>query len=290
MSKKIFNAVTLFVLMLAAYFLYMLLSNYFGVKIIISRHTVMLAVVFIVVVLGLHFIKMSRLFFIMLEQKIRLRLFAHIYAKTAFVNLMIPYKLGEAYRFYCLADVTKKPLIGLLSVVIDRFFDTFALLAMLVPLELFYLQSLSSISILLVVFLVICVAVYTAFPSIYNYLNKFLILSTTSRRSIKALAVLEELRKWYQYSQALLKGRVIIITLLSAIAWAVESCALYLLAKVLGLTFVLEDFIYYIHSIFSLNYNELTYFYFAISALVLAVIALIFFIVLHLKKEDKQSV
>ena len=133
MNKKVSAFINICVLLLAAYFLYYTIQRHPEITIAPGRYTIMMAVVFILVVLILHFIKMSRLFFIMLEQKIKLAHFIQIYARTAFVNFMVPFKLGEIYRFYCLANVTKNPQIGLLSVIMDRFFDTCALLFMVDP-------------------------------------------------------------------------------------------------------------------------------------------------------------
>lgn len=290
MNKKVSAFINICVLLLAGYFLYYMIQRHPEIAITWNRYTIIMTIAFIAVVLILHFLKMSRLFFIMLEQKIKPAHFIQIYARTAFTNFMVPYKLGEIYRFYCLANVTKNPQIGLLSVIIDRFFDTCALLFMLIPLEIHYNRSLSFISILLIIFLIICVLVYSAIPSLYNYLNKFLILNTKSKNSVRALSALEDVNRWYQYSRSLLKGRVIIIVLLSGIAWPVEYFALVLLSKIMGTGFVLKDFINYIYSIFFIGTEPIASFYFIASAAILAVIAIVFFIIVRLKREDKRNV
>ena len=290
MNKKVSAFINICVLLLATYFLYYTIQRHPEIAITPSRYTLMMAIMFIVVVLVLHFIKMSRLFFIMLEQKIKLAHFIQIYARTAFTNFMVPFKLGEIYRFYCLANVTKNPQIGLLSVIMDRFFDTCALLFMLIPLELYYNRTLSFITILLIFFLIVCVLIYTAFPPLYNYLNKFLILNTKSKNSVRALSALEDINRWFVYSRGLLKGRVIIIILLSGIAWPVEYFALVLLSKVMGTGFVIKDFINYIYSIFYIGAEPIASFYFIASALILAVIAVVFFAIMLVKKEGKRHV
>lgn len=290
MNKKVSVIVNISVLALAGYCLYYMILMHPEITFAPTRHTVAMLAVFVAVVLVLHFLKMSRLFFIMLEQKIRPAHFIQIYARTAFTNFLVPFKLGEIYRFYCLADVTKNPQIGLLSVIIDRFFDTCALLFMLIPLELHYLRSFSLITVLLIVFLIICVMAYTAFPPLYNYMNKFLILNTKSKNSARALAVLEDVHRWYRYSRSLLKGRVIIIVLLSGIAWPVEYLALVILSRAMGTEFVFKDFINYIHSIFYLGTEPISSVYFIVSAIILAAIAVLFFAIMHLKKEDKRNV
>lgn len=290
MKKRVSVIINIAVLALAGFFLYYMIKTHPEMSFSLTRYTVMMLAAFAAVVLALHFLKMSRLFFIMLEQKIRPVRFIQIYARTAFTNFLVPYKLGEIYRFYCLADATKNPQIGLLSVIIDRFFDTCALLFLLIPLELTYLGSFSMITVLLVVFLIICVMVFAAFPPLYNYLNRFLILSTKSKNSARALAMLEDLHRWYLYLRSLLKGRVIIIILLSGIAWLLEYFALVILSRAMGGVFVFKDFINYIHSIFYLSIEPISGIYIIASAILLALVAVLFFTILHLKKEDKRNV
>ncbi len=290
MKKRVSIIINIAALALAGFFLYYMIRTHPEISFTPTRYTVGMLIVFTAVVLALHFLKMSRLFFIMLEQKIRPVRFIQIYARTAFTNFLVPYKLGEIYRFYCLADATKNPQIGLLSVLADRFFDTCALLFMLVPLELTYTGTFSMITVLLIVFLMICVMIFAAFPPLYNYLNKFLILNTKSKNSARALSMLEDVRRWYLYLRSLLKGRVIIIILLSGIAWLLEYFALVILSRALGSTFVFEDFITYIHSIFYLNVAPISSVYIIASAIILAVVAALFFAILHLKKEDKRNV
>ncbi len=240
---------------------------------------------FVLIVIVAHFCKMSRLFLIMLEQKINPWLFMETYAKTAFANLIIPYKLGEVYRFYCLSNLSGNYKIGLLSVIVDRFFDTLALIIFLVPMELYYIGTFNTTTVVLLAFLCICVVVYMAFPSIYTYLNRFLILNTKSKRSAKALGVLEEIHGWYLYSQGLIKNRTAILLVLSVVAWGLEYFALSTLYGATGYAFSGEAFAGYINSIFFVGTQPLTYVYFALSGIILAIITLIVYIIRKNKKD-----
>ena len=289
MKKRVSVIINISVLALAGWFLYFMIKNHPEMTFTLNRYTVMMLAAFVALVLALHFLKMSRLFFIMLEQKIRPVRFIQIYARTAFVNFLIPYKLGEIYRFYCLADATKNPQVGLLSVLVDRFFDTCALLFLLIPLELTYAGRFSFITTLLIVFLTICVMIFAAFPSLYNYLNKFLILNTKSKNSTRALGILEDLNRWYCYLKSLLRGRVIILILLSVLAWLIEYFALVILSRAMGTVFILKDFTNYIHSIFYLSTEPISSFYIIASAVILGFIAVVFFVIMRMKKEEKRN-
>jgi hypothetical protein len=132
--------------------------------------------------------------------------------------------------------------------------------------------------------------VFAAFPPLYNYLNRFLILNTKSKGSARALSMLEDLQRWYLYIRSLLKGRVMIIILLSGLAWLVEYFALVILAKAMGTVFVLKDFITYIHSIFYLDVVPLSSVYIIASAIILGAVAILFFVIMRVKKEDKRNV
>ena len=72
---------------------------------------------FLCVFFLVHIAKMSRMYLVLLEQKIPFRRLLWTYLKTTFVNLVIPFKMGECYRIYCYAKDTKVFQIGLFSVI-----------------------------------------------------------------------------------------------------------------------------------------------------------------------------
>lgn len=86
--------------------------------------------------IAVHFFKMLRLYLVLMEHRISFGRFILLYLRTTFINLIIPFKLGELYRIEEIARVTKIWQVGFLSVLVDRFFDTLALLCVLLPLDL----------------------------------------------------------------------------------------------------------------------------------------------------------
>ena len=86
--------------------------------------------------IAVHFFKMLRLYLVLMEHRISFGRFILLYLRTTFINLIIPFKLGELYRVEEIARVTKIWQVGFLSVLVDRFFDTLALLCVLLPLDL----------------------------------------------------------------------------------------------------------------------------------------------------------
>lgn len=206
-----------------------------------------------------HLAKMTRLYLVLLEQKISFGRFVLIYLKTTFINLLIPFKLGELFRVYCLSKETGNVSIGLLSVLVDRFFDTLALIILLLPLEIFMNGRVSGISIFLLTLVFMLGFVYRMFASTYTYLNKYIIMNKTSRRSMAALRFLETGKTWYDYTRNLIAGRSPLIILFSLSGWILEIGALSLLGDTLGESFGVSNFSEYIAAIFtSLDHRLLT--------------------------------
>ena len=59
-----------------------------------------------------------------------------VYIKTAFVNLLIPFKLGEIYRMYAYGYKIKSYSKGVITIIVERYFDALVLLALLLLLSL----------------------------------------------------------------------------------------------------------------------------------------------------------
>ena len=73
--------------------------------------------------IAVHFFKMLRLYLVLMEHRISFGRFILLYLRTTFINLIIPFKLGELYRIEEIARVTKIWQVGFLSVLVDRFCD-----------------------------------------------------------------------------------------------------------------------------------------------------------------------
>ncbi len=237
----------------------------------------------------IHFLKMLRLYFVLIEQKIGLLRFAKVYFKTTFVNMMIPFKLGEIFRIYCFSHETKLMQVGILCVVLDRFFDTVGLLLLIIPLEVFMLGKVSLLTGLLLTGIVVMLFIYLVFSPTYYYLNKFLIVNTTSRRSITLLHALEQVKLWFDYIRQLIKGRYAVILLISLMGWAAEAGVLFLLALLLGRDFTLNSYISYLQAIFSTGENWLLSCYTLISALLLAVTTGILYILSLMGNRGRKN-
>lgn len=219
--------------------------------------TIILIIALLLGFLLVHIIKLMRLYLILIDRKIPFERFVPAYLRTTFVNLIIPFKLGEIYRigvFYKIAGDFKT---GFFSVVVDRFFDTLAIIMILLPYQLMISRTITLPAILLSVFIVVIVIAYMIFPSSYRFLNGYIITSKNSSRSLAVLKGLEVVNEWYEYVRMLVIGRYGLIVLLSLAAWILEISVLAGVEKLCGLSFSVADFGAYIESIISgATYNK----------------------------------
>lgn len=223
-----------------------------------------------------HALKMMRFYLVLLEQKISLKEFAFLYVKTTFLNLLIPFKLGEAYRAFCVVRFTKCVQTGILSVVLDRFFDTFILLLFLIPYDLLVRHRITFITGFLLLFLVVVMLVYRMFEPTYRYLNGYMIRNSRSRRGIIILSALEMLREWYDYTKDLIEGRQYLIVFCSALGWIAEFGLLWLISAGYGTGFGLVEFGNYIQSVFSFEKSAVFIIYNRLSMYLLFALILVF--------------
>lgn len=203
-----------------------------------------------------HAIKLMRLYLIMVEDDIPFSRFVFAYFRTTLVNLIIPYKLGEVYRIAAFSHVSGKIKNGFFAVLVDRFFDTLAIVFILFPYQLFIKGEVSLPVLMLFAFVMCVLFTYIVFPSTYSFLNRYIIVKRNSSKSLAALNVLEVLNGWYEYVKKLVTGRYGMLVLFSFAAWIGEILILAGFNKMSGSNFSVESFGRYIESIISGgNYN-----------------------------------
>jgi hypothetical protein len=196
-----------------------------------------------------HLFKMMRLYLVLMEHRLPFGKFVLLYLRTTLVNLLIPFKLGEFYRIEEVFRLTGIWQVGVLSVVVDRFFD---ILALFFCLLFVWIMGGVSAAVLPVFGCMILVGglLYLSVPGSFSYLNRYLIQRRASRRSMAALRGLDVVKAWYDFTANLIRGRAVMITLTSAFGWAFEILTLTMLARYFGLPYRFEDFGRYVDAIF----------------------------------------
>ena len=216
-----------------------------------------------------HAAKMIRLYLVLMERRIVFRRFVLLYLKTTFVNLIVPFKLGEVFRIYCISRETDKFQIGILSVLIDRFFDTAALLLFLLPVQIFVTGHISGVAVVLLAAVLFLLLLYLEFQPVYMYLNRYIILNKKSNRSMMVLKGLEFAWNWYEDARELITGRSPLIFFFSCAGWLLELGVLKIFSRVIGENFGIIGFTDYIETIFLAGSSWLLEMYTAVGAVIL---------------------
>lgn len=247
-------------------------------------------IVFVVLgFLAVHVFKMARLYLVLMEHRIPFGRFVLLYFRTTFINLIIPYKIGELYRVEEIARETKVWQVGVLSVLVDRYFDTVALFLVLLPMDLFLRRGISSSTIVFGVIILVAMFIYQAIPASYSYLNRYLIMKKSSKRSMAALRGLDIVKDWYGFTQNLITGRSTLIIMASLLGWLAEVVTLKAIASWKRISFGGGDFASYIEAIFMNGDSSLLAMYTggtAIAFLVLTVLGYIFKLISMLRKDS----
>ena len=230
---------------------------------------IILILLIIVVVLSLKFLRM---YLILLEEKLSIKRFIKVYIKSVFATVCIPFKLGEFFRMYCYAYEIKNIKKGIISIIIDRYFDTIALILILVPIELYINSRLSLISIMLSLFIGIITILYVSLMPTINYLNKFIVLNVFSEKGIRILKFLDKLEGVYLECEKLINGKIVVLLMLfSCTAWIFEYIAIYLISSLFKIYVNGNGFSIYLSSILVGRGNELVSIYFTIEMILLAI-------------------
>jgi hypothetical protein len=284
-KKAVYLRINVIVILLAAAFALMRVETFTDVQLNLGRNLIFMVFGFIVGFVLLHFFKMMRFYLILMEQKINFLRFIKVYMKITFVNLALPFKLGEIFRIYCFSLETKDGKIGILSVIIDRLFDISALLVLLIPYDLIVRGSISPVTLILTLFAVAILFLYRIFLPTYYYLNQYLITNTESKEAVKFLYVLESGKTWYDYISRLLKGRSSLIFIFSCLGWLAEFGVLMCMQGILKESFGISGFVEYINSIFGLGNVQLLNVYTTISCIILAIITVIVYGISYFRKR-----
>lgn len=271
-KKAVYLRVNAVIVLLAVYFASIRTKTFTDVQLNIDARLLYLVPLFLLGFLCVHFAKMMRIYLILMEQKINLLRFIKVYMKITFVNLALPFKLGEMFRIYCFSKETKDAKTGILSVIIDRVFDISALLVILIPYDIIVDKAISPVTLTLSLFAVVILFLYRIFLPTYYYLNQYLITNASSKEAVRCLYWLENGKTWYDYIRRLLKGRSSLIFILSCIGWLAEFGLLMCMQTVFQKVFGISGFVTYINSIFGFGETQLLNIYTTISCIILAII------------------
>ena len=270
MEKKAYayTVINVFVLLAAAVFFF---SNYRPGDMFQGVEASFVGIL-IVTVMIVHCLKAIRLYFALYGGGLSFSRYLKIYCKATPVSIIFPFKTGELFRMYCYGMQTGDMLKGVITVVLDRFMDTIALLTMIIGINAICGGVIAPFVYGLIVFAVVLLLMYMAFPGMHHYWLKYLLRADATSRRIKVLKILDNLNHVYKEIGNVTRGRGIILYGLSLMAWGVEISAISLLYRLRGEKDVFGKIFEYISSAISSSQStELKQFVF-ISVVVLSVL------------------
>lgn len=234
----------------------------------------------------IHFIKFIKIYFIIMEEKVPFTRMIKTYIKTTFVSSLLPFKIGETFKMYSygveIGDYSK----GIISVLIDKFFDAVILCLLLIPIGL-YNKNISSLALILLIFLIILFFVYKSFIGTYKYLNRYFVTKVSTKSSIYVLNILDKLKQIHKKATQMLEGRQIVILFLSLFAWLAEALLIYRMAIYLNMKHNLTLVLNYINDSFfgieNILFNNYIYLGTVVFLLILIVIYAVKYIKIFLK-------
>lgn len=235
-------------------------------------------------------IKYIRIYIIMYGQDVNNEEISLIYCKTAIVNSIVPYKLGELYRMwvfgYKLKDIQK----GIIITLLDRFMDTIGILILLVGSIVFTNTKyiIYPIAKLLMVFLILTIGIYYLLPGLCSFWKKYLLKHKASKHKLFVLDIITKLQLLYKEIDTIVKGRGIILICCSVIAWLIETGSIYCINKILLESTVSIGIPDYLNSILSGNVNLDSARYTVFSITLLLTYLVVNVIVKHKKCEVKK--
>lgn len=231
MKPKVYIWLNCVVLLVAAsLFLFRDLND---AAMLIKRSMYYILPLVVIVALG-HLLKGFRLYFLFSGEKITLVEFAKQYCKTVPISVIIPFKLGEIFKVYCYGYSIRNYPMAIVYILIDRFFDTLALLSIITLATQFTNGNFTWVFYLLFLFGLLIFEIYLVLPSICMYWIKYLLQARASRSNLRILSIISAVKNICNAVSTAVKGKGIIVFSLSVISWIVEIGGLALLSNIDG--------------------------------------------------------
>jgi hypothetical protein len=178
-----------------------------------------------------HLCRMARLTMLSLDQRERVPALLAAHGLTAFPSSLLPFKLGEILRLAAFLQVFADRRKALAVWLAERCADVLVLAALMLALSLFQVQLPAATRTVFLVFLLVSMfgllGLFTVAKT-FVYLNRHLVLNSSSARGLKLLRASHALRQLEGSLKRSLEGRLTGLLLLSALIWLLEISALAL--------------------------------------------------------------
>ena len=190
-----------------------------------------------VVYLASHAARSFRLYVILLDVERSFRRILALYATLTFVNRMFPLKLGEIFRFSEFTYTLKSPRLAIVVIATERFFDAIILSWLLIYGLMLDSSIVTDITVLLIVLssvIVLSVLLYRGLPGFARYLRHLAATRSSGPRGLTALRIAAGLDELWGDMHRMLRGRAIVLALISFAVWALEILTMGLIVNLLA--------------------------------------------------------
>lgn len=187
-----------------------------------------------------HIFRMLRLTLLTLDQREYIFPLVAAHALTALPSSLLPFKIGEALRlgsFFFVYRHKKKSLAVWLA---ERFGDISVISLFILMLYLFDVdvpEKLRNLFIFFFMFSLLALMIFLSVAKLFTYLNRYLVLSSTSRKGLALLKISHKLRQLEGDIQKSFEGRFLSVCLLSVFIWACEMITMVLFLKGVNVNF-----------------------------------------------------
>lgn len=277
-SKKIYYIINSIVLISIIAYLITYKSKIF---ILNFKYMIIAIIPFILI----HFFRIIRQYIILMEEKMKMKQLIKSYLLSSITNSILPFRIGELYKIYLYGYEIKNYKKSTVAVILDKFFDCVILLIAFIIIEMITKEQLSTITIILLIFVVLIAIIYIAFESTYTFLNKYLIINKNSKFAIKCLKFLDETKEIYALIKNMISKREILIIIFTLLSWICEIIFVFVIFKYINIgNLKLNGFISYINNSFLGVQNILSNYYINATAFVIVLFAIIVCINQSIKK------
>lgn len=227
-NKACYNVVNLLVVVCTAL---LFLYEYHDVKEIFYGLDICHVGIITVAAFFVHLIKASRLYLAFYGSDINVCNYIKTYCKVTPVSVIFPFKMGEFFRMYCYGEQLCNSVKSIVTVILDRFMDTMALVTIVFGVRVFAGGELSAISCILMIFELFVALIFLVFPGIYRFWKKYILAAKASKNKLIVLKILNILNNVYEEVVNVTEGRGIILYFMSLMAWIAEIGSITLLKK-----------------------------------------------------------
>lgn len=219
-KKKVIYYTVNSIVMFAAIILFVFKYVHVGFF-LIQKGVFYIASIMVAVILA-NICKSLRLYIIIYGERYKFWNYIKTYFKTNLINIILPFKLGDAYKMLCIGSLLGSVPKGIVTVFLDRFIDTVAIITLVLVGILFGKCRISAIIILLIVFLIIAFLAFFSFPAFFVFWNRYILRLDSNKQRLSVLKMLDILKHMFDEVVAVSKGRSLMLYVLSIMAWVLE--------------------------------------------------------------------